>query len=60
MTNAERAAKLKQAADLLNLANCLQQEALGTWDNEECYGFHNELEDLIERFDELASEIKGA
>ena len=55
-----RAEKLRKAADLLNEANCLQQEALGNWDTELCYDFHNELEDLMDRFDEMAKEFEEA
>lgn len=51
-----KADKMRKAAVLLNEANCLMQEALGA--TELCYEFHNELEDLIDRFDEMAVEIE--
>jgi hypothetical protein len=46
MTEAQKAAKLREAMELLQDADALIQEALG--DTDVCYETHNRIEDIVE------------
>ena len=48
MTDAQKAALLRQAMDLLEEADALQQKALG--DSDVCYDNHNRIQAIVEDF----------
>jgi hypothetical protein len=48
MTDAQKAALLKQAMDLLEEADALQQKALG--DSDVCEDNHNRIQAIVEDF----------
>jgi DNA-binding ferritin-like protein (Dps family) len=48
MTDAQKAALLKQAMDLLEEADALQQKALG--DSDVCEDTHNRIQAIVEDF----------
>ena len=56
MTNAERIAKLKQAIELLEEVDVLQQAARQT----DSYAVHNELYGIMETLDAEIEELEAA
>jgi hypothetical protein len=51
-----RAALLERLLDHLDSANSIQQQLLGDAEPEQCYEFHNELENLADRISDTVRE----
>ena len=51
----DKVAKLRKAAELINEANCLQQEALDA--GQKCRDLHNDMENIIQDLDDLADKM---
>ena len=56
LTNKDKAQLLRDAVELMQEADALQQRALG--DSDVCYTNHNKLQDLIEDFETDIEELE--